>query len=80
MSVVEDFSGIDGDDMLQLRKKTLLLCFTYFCICVRSRLAIEICCRQCDLVDDVQVYFQYSDHPLTASMTCLVLLSCSNYH
>ena len=57
MSVVEDFSGIDGDDMLQLRKKTLLLCFTCFSICVRSRLAIEIRCRQCDLVDDVQLHF-----------------------
>ena len=80
MSVVEDFSGIDVDDMLQLRKKKQLLFFTCFCICVRSGLAIEICCRQCDLVDDVQLHFQYSDHPMTASMTSLVLLSCSNYH
>ena len=57
MSVVEDCSGVDGDDLLQLRKKTLLLCFTSFCICVPSRLAIEISCRQCDLVDDVQLHF-----------------------
>ena len=45
MSVVEEFSGIDVDDMLQLRKKKQL--FFYMLLhnlFVRSGLAIEICC------------------------------------
>ena len=53
MSVVEELSNIDVDDMLQLRKKKqclllflLLFVFASFCIYVRSGLAIVICCRQ----------------------------------
>ena len=55
MSVVEEFSGIDVDDMLQLRKRKqvfvffVVFCFVFFtcfCICVRSGLAIGICCPQ----------------------------------
>ena len=47
MSVVVNFSGIDVDDILLLRKKKLcfvvVVVFTFICICVRSGLAIEIC-------------------------------------
>ena len=52
MRVVVNFSGIDVDDILQLRKKKLcfvvvvVVVFTFICICVRSGLAIEICGRQ----------------------------------
>ena len=51
MTVVVNFSGIDVDDILQLRKKKLcfvvvVVVFTFICICVRSGLAIEICGRQ----------------------------------
>ena len=61
MSVV-NFSGVDVDDMQQLRNKKhvvvvvvvvvvfvvfwFLLFFTCFCICVRSGFAIDIFCQQ----------------------------------
>ena len=43
MSVAEDFSGIDVDDMLQLRKKKQLLFFDMLLHSVPSGLAIGIC-------------------------------------
>ena len=73
MSVVEEFSGIDVDDnYVAAEKEETGGCFwTCFCICVRSGLAIGSCCRQWDLVGDVQLHFQYSDHPTTVSVTSL---------
>ena len=34
-------------------------------------IAIQICCQQWDLVGDVQLYFQYSDHAMIVSWTGL---------
>ena len=73
VNVVEVFFVcIDVDVMLQLRKKIYFILFlTCFCLCIRSGLAIRICCRQRDLVGDDQLHFRYSDHFITVSMTSL---------
>ena len=59
------------------------MCFlTCICICGQSGLAPETCSRQWDLVEDVQLHFQYSDIQWQAQWQVweLMLLSCSNYH
>ena len=69
MSVLEDFSGVDVDDMLQMRKKNCSSFFFYMLLHMYSMWAyhqnsLSTMRPKCN----VQLHFQYSDHPMHDSV------------